>query len=1304
MKKILGLIILLMIFLAGTVLAANVAYVVKDSADSYVINELNYMGLSYDVIKESSISSTDFSEYEMILAGDDNFDNPEDIPVTEYKSLILNHYNFYRTGTITYDYQWGWSWRRGAQGSPSKIQIDNKNISITEGVSEFFNAYTVNNLDVKAYYLSGKKATGTKFIASIDGSAHTSADSALAVVYPGAEMLSGKTAEARSLFFGLTDGEYWTQDSKQLFRNSLTWVLIGEDIDEDGFYTDDDCNDADSTINPNADELAYDSIDQDCDGLDLTDVDEDGYDSDIVEGLDCDDNNPIINPDNPDKTQNCINDAPKIDRVDMKVNYQEGELAEIIVEASDPENDSLTYSINDSRFNASDNAFTWQTGYEDSGTYTFSVRASDSEFTTSKAVSFIIINKNRAPLYNNIPNQTWDEDTSIVLNLSDYFYDEDGNTLSYGIADTSSDTNIIASKTGEIINFTIKENWFGEDWIIFYAFDGMYRTNSNNITLTVNPVNDPPTLKENIPNQTWNEDADLTINLSDYFEDADGDLAYVITGNSNINAEFNGSLATFSHNANWFGNEDVTINASDSVYNIQSNLFNLKVLPINDAPVLDNIEDINVLTGDLVNITPSASDAEGDSMIFSFDSHLNLDGEWQTTENDTGNHIVKVSVSDGVNSDFQNVNIYVFQKILINEMVVDPNAGDNEWIELYNPSDSDFNLDSCEIRDGADNKIIVSGIINKKSFRVFEISTKLNNPRDIVKLSCFGELVDSVTYGEWDDGNSEDNAPVPIDGESIGRNPDGKDTDKDSEDFAVFSLPTKNLPSSADMISPTVQLLSPSDGETFTDTRDVTFEFTANDNTNNLNCSLLINSGKVDTKTVESGVNDNLTASNLIDGLYSWNVECSDADNTASALSNRNFTISAPDNPILNSIGDKTASESQLLKFVISATDSDGGSLTFSVENKPIGAVFTDNLNGTATFAWTPDYNQSGTYDVKFKVKDTTDLIDSKTIKISVGETKEPPKFSDIDRCDITNSSLEITIKDPDKGDEFDVGETINIKAEIKNQYSEKLDVDVNAYLYDANEEEVLEDAKDKLKVRSGDKESIEFELKIPDDVKENDFYIFVKAEGENGETLCNEEKVMIDIERKQDDLIINSIEISPEIARPGDSIDIKVEVKNIGSDEQEDVYVLVENKELGISKKSEEFDIEEFDEDDTETALLSIDIPENAEEKEYELKVSVFFSNENSFKTQSFSVLGGVSTLSSLNETGTGGIILLGTKGTEKEGLKSETKDVQKLFSEESASKQKSSKNILFLIIGAIILIVLVIIVIKMALYSSKE
>ncbi len=62
------------------------------------------------------------------------------------------------------------------------------------------------------------------------------------------------------------------------------------DDDGDG-YSDygGDCDDADAAVNPDAEEIPYDGVDNDCNGGDLTDVDGDGYDGTEVGGEDCDD-------------------------------------------------------------------------------------------------------------------------------------------------------------------------------------------------------------------------------------------------------------------------------------------------------------------------------------------------------------------------------------------------------------------------------------------------------------------------------------------------------------------------------------------------------------------------------------------------------------------------------------------------------------------------------------------------------------------------------------------------------------------------------------------------------------------------------------------------------------------------------------------------------------------------------------------------------------------------------------------------------------------------------------------------------
>ena len=64
-----------------------------------------------------------------------------------------------------------------------------------------------------------------------------------------------------------------------------------------GWTTDDqDCDDDDPDAWPGAPEVAYDGVDQDCDGSDLCDADGDTFDDVICGGDDCDDTDPDVHP------------------------------------------------------------------------------------------------------------------------------------------------------------------------------------------------------------------------------------------------------------------------------------------------------------------------------------------------------------------------------------------------------------------------------------------------------------------------------------------------------------------------------------------------------------------------------------------------------------------------------------------------------------------------------------------------------------------------------------------------------------------------------------------------------------------------------------------------------------------------------------------------------------------------------------------------------------------------------------------------------------------------------------------------
>ena len=224
-------------------------------------------------------------------------------------------------------------------------------------------------------------------------------------------------------------------------------------------------------------------------------------------------------------------------------------------------------------------------------------------------------------------------------------------------------------------------------------------------------------------------------------------------------------------------------------------------------------------------------------------------------------------------------------KVLINEFVSKPTSPNPEWIELYNPTGGDVSLDGWTIEDGAGNSLanLNGKTLPVNGYLVFNFSNKLNDGGDIIYLSTSTTTVDKVAYGNWDDGNVDDNAPKPGDDESAGRCPNGMDTDNDLADFRIFDNPTPGAPNT---ISPGITSFAPPSPVANNESESRTFNITINQV---VNVSWLINGTEVQTNT--SVTSASYTNTSAVAGY--WNVSAIAANANGSDIQTWWWTVNA---------------------------------------------------------------------------------------------------------------------------------------------------------------------------------------------------------------------------------------------------------------------------------------------------------------------------------------------------------------------------------------------------------------------------
>ena len=226
--------------------------------------------------------------------------------------------------------------------------------------------------------------------------------------------------------------------------------------------------------------------------------------------------------------------------------------------------------------------------------------------------------QNRAPVaVGSIGALTIDVGATVTTDIASNFNDPDGDALTYSAA-TSDGGVATATVSGSQVATTGVAA--GTATITITARDPGGLTATQTMAVTVQAVNNPPTVTGTIDDQTLNVGDSVTIDVADSFSDPDGDeLAFAATSSDTAvaTASVSGSMITVMAVAT--GSATVTVTATDAGGLMAEVGFTVTVEQPNRAPeVADAIPAQTMTVGDTVRLVVSMyfTDPDGDELSY----------------------------------------------------------------------------------------------------------------------------------------------------------------------------------------------------------------------------------------------------------------------------------------------------------------------------------------------------------------------------------------------------------------------------------------------------------------------------------------------------------------------------------------------------------------------------------------------------------------------------------------------------------------------------------------------------------------
>ena len=388
------------------------------------------------------------------------------------------------------------------------------------------------------------------------------------------------------------------------------------------------------------------------------------------------------------------NQAPNLLPVSDRT-FLEGDAIRVQLQASDSENDKLTFSSNllpgGSFLNPNTGVFEWTPGFFQAGNYEIPFTVSDGKLSTTKTFNLEILNVNAAPKFDNLGDWAVAEGQTIDFRAFAFDADNPGfvppertakgdltiqegsdPTVTYTVSGLPAGATF--DKDTAIFNWKPGYSAAGEYEVTFTATDdgdGLEaKTVSKTVPIRVGDTNRPPVIEE-ITNPTVQrgEVLDLTINTSD----ADGNALTVtgtgsggfglpdfVTLTDNGDGSANLNIAPKDGDR---GDQTVTIIATDELGAAKEYSFVVTVEAFNEKPLLEYVGNKVAVVGEAIEFDINVADLDEDTLNFSATglpdgatlTPSNVYGRatfsWTPTAGNLGNYPITIKVEDSGNGD-----------------------------------------------------------------------------------------------------------------------------------------------------------------------------------------------------------------------------------------------------------------------------------------------------------------------------------------------------------------------------------------------------------------------------------------------------------------------------------------------------------------------------------------------------------------------------------------------------------------------------------------------------------------------------